>query len=263
MEIPLDDITTIKLLGKGRCGDVFLARSEMFGEVIVKKNLIKGNLFYIITELNSPYVIRHFGTCTYPDGEMIVMEYPSNGSLYNYLQKVRENKIEFKLINRYQIALDIARGLLLLHSIGILHRNIKSENVLLDENMKAKIADFELSVIKTQSKLTSRDRNDVNGTLLWKAPETFFMGNTYSEKSDIYSLGVVFWEIASCEIPYRGFDSEEIRDYVISGERLQIPDSCSRDFGVLICECWKHEPTLRPSIGSIIDKLLEICENVK
>ena len=269
MEILPEDLTKIKIIGKGSFGDVYLARSRMFGEVAVKQTFIQGNQSIfgdfkkeskIISELNSPYIIRYFGTCKSPEGEMIVMEYASKGTLYEFIGNIRENNVDFKWESRYQVALDIARGLFLMHTKGILHRDIKSLNVLFDENMKAKISDFGLSVIKTQSQITSGVKSSRFGTLLWKAPETFSIRHKYNEKSDIYSLGIVFWEIASCQIPYSGYDEDTIKDSVKSGERLEVPDSCPMEFKNLIDACWNHDPNKRPPIGDIVDTLYEICE---
>ena len=83
------------------------------------------------------------------------MEYASKGTLFGFLRNARENKFDFKWENRYQIALDIAKGLNYIHIKGILHRDIKSISVLLDESLKAIISDFEYYVMRTQSQISS------------------------------------------------------------------------------------------------------------
>jgi len=163
------------------------------------------------------------------------------------------------------MAQDITRGLLLMHSQGVLHRDMKSLNILLDKDMTAKISDFGLSKIKTKSQTTSSNlyvQNNVFGSLLWKAPETFSFKNPYTDKADIYALGIVFWEIASCQVPYEGFDAETIKDSVKSGERLDIPSNCPVEFKELIELCWNQEPKQRPKASNVFDKISQIIGQI-
>ena len=276
IKIPQEDLTFLRVLGKGGCGEVYLAESKTLGKVPVKKTLLGGdeqimqeflNEAELLSKMNSPYIIRFFGTSRNKEGECIVMEYATNGTLFHFLEFLRKRKSEstFSWDKRYQMAQDITRGLLLMHSQGVLHRDMKSLNILLDQNMTAKISDFGLSKIKTKSQTTSSSlyvQNNAFGSLLWKAPETFSIKNPYTDKADIYALGIVFWEIASCQVPYEGFDCEAIKDSVKSGERLDIPSKCPVEFKELIKLCWLQEPKQRPTASNVFDKISQLIGQI-
>ena len=253
-----------------------MAQSRTLGSVAVKKMVLVHNEkstkdflreAKILYELNSPYIIRFFGITKTPEGEAIVMEYAANGSLYQFLDLTRKRHLEssFSWKQRLKIAQDITRGLLLMHENKILHRDMKSLNVLLGENMEAKISDFGLSQIKSKSQTTTTGLHVINnayGSLLWKAPETFSINNPYSDKADIYALGIIFWEISTCQVPYEGNDARTIESSVLRGERLRIPSSCPSGFKRLIEECWSHDPKDRPLVNDVFDRLSDIAAQI-
>src|SRR5665213_3043395 len=124
----------------------------------------------IMAQLRFPNIVQFYGFCMSPT-YCIVMEYMPNGSLFSVL---RSNKpLEWPL--RFRIAVDVAKGLSFLHHENILHRDIKSLNVLLDENYKAKLTDFGLSKVKAETKshatATKTNNKDSVGTVQWMAPE--------------------------------------------------------------------------------------------
>jgi len=267
--IPSGDLRYIRSLGKGGCGEVFLAESKTLGLVAVKKTILHEsdrviqeflNEAELLLKMNSPNIIRFYGTTKSNVGECIVMEYAVNGTLYHFLEYYRNRNAEDSLSwgKKYQIAHDISRGLFFMHSRGVLHRDLKSMNVLLDDRMKAKISDFGLSQIKTKNQISSSIlgvQNNVFGSLLWKAPETFSIRNPYTEKADVYSLGIIFWELATCQVPYENHDPHTIESSVLRGDRLDIPSSCPEGFKELIEQCWCHDHTQRPSASNIFEKL--------
>jgi len=272
IRIPPEDLIFIGFLGKGGCGKVNLEESKTLGKVAVKYTLFGENEATfeeflneakILLELNSPNIIRFFGTTRKIEGECIVMEYAENGTLFQFFQSLRKKKIEstFSWDKRYEIVQDITRGLLLMHSRGVLHRDMKSMNILLDHDFRAKISDFGLSKIKNKSQTRSFSlsvENISGGSLLWKAPETFSIANPYTDKADIYSLGIIFWEIATCQVPYDEFDVHTIESSVKRGERLGIPLTCPIEFKDLIELCWSHDPKQRPSAADVFDQVSRI-----
>jgi len=271
IHIPFEELTLIKLLGKGGCGEVYLAESKTLGKIAVKKTQIERgeqimidflNEAELLSKLNSPYIIRFFGTTKSQEGECIVMEYAENGTLYHFLQSQRRENFgkSFSWDKRYLIAQDISRGLLLMHSRKVLHRDLKSLNILLDENLRAKISDFGLSKVKTQSQAFSglKVQNNVFGSLAYKAPETYSANNPYTDKADIFALGLIFWEIATCFVPYEGYDPSLIMSSVILGERLKIPSTCPMEFQKLIELCWSHNHNNRPTANIVFEKITQI-----
>ena len=150
-----------------------------------------------------------------------------------------------------RIALDIARGLAYLHAENIVHRDIKSMNVLLTEG-KACLADFGLARVKTDTQAVSTGSSQAVGTLRWMAPELFSPRAVYTRKSDMYSLGWVLWELASRRIPFHNANSNElILMWVREGEREDIPQDCPARLASVIKDCWHGDPTRRPEAEAV------------
>ncbi len=213
-----------------------------------------------MAKLHSPNIVHFYGYSLSPN-RCIVMEYMSNGSLYSVLHS--NKPLEWPL--RLQIATDAAKGLAFLHHENILHRDIKSLNVLLDNSYKAKLTDFGLSKVKAETKshalATKTNSKDSVGTIQWMAPELFSRRAIFTQKSDIYSLGVTFWELASRSIPFSdALDASLIKDWVKEGDREDIPVDCPPAFGTLIQQCWDGEPSKRPDTNGVIIQLKQTLE---
>jgi len=270
-----DDIEIYRKLGKGGYGEVYLAKTKKWGPVAIKaSNLDPDHPLYpeflneaeILSKMCSPDIIRFFGLIEFKNTQYIVMEYAPKGTLFEFLCYLRENNLEssFSWDKRYQMALDITRGLHYIHSERVLHRDMKSSNVLLFEDLRAKISDFGLSKIKIENNQTFSTlyvTNNVEGTYRWKAPETLTDDDRYTDKADIYSLGIIFWEIASCQFPYAKLKDSAVLIYVHYGERLEIPSTCPADFKEIIELCWSHDPKQRPDAPFILEKISRIIEN--
>jgi serine/threonine protein kinase len=143
----------------------------------------------------SPRLVRLLGYC--PDPLCFVTELMPQG-LFWLLHSAAGVRLGWDV--RLQIAEDIANGLAFLHAEGVVHRDVKSFNVLLDEHLHAKLADFGIAkVISTIATMTSTDKR-FEVSPQWRAPETF--DSRYSPKSDIFSFGVVMWELLTREIPH-------------------------------------------------------------
>jgi serine/threonine protein kinase len=189
------------------------------------------------------------------------MEYAQNGDLQTVLVSERDkhpavNKWE----RRHNMALDIARGLKFLHNLAqpIVHRDLKSGNVLVDKNYCCKISDFGLAKMRDMT-VSSFSRQGGGGTLAFSAPEVF--SNTYSQKTvdeaamkaDVYSYAVILWQLKERKIPYDGVSGEVIRANVLSGDRLPLSkDDCSYSFTSLIVRCWHSQPAVRLSFSEIV-----------
>jgi len=109
--------------------------------------------------------------------------------------------------------------------------------------MKVKISDFGLSKIRTHS--SSHSAGKTVGTVRYTAPEKFKLGSKYTAACDMYSVGIVLWEIATCEIPYGDETDPVIKVAVCEGQRLAIDESVPVEYRQLIQACWEHDPTKR------------------
>lgn len=242
-------------IGKGAFGVVYRAMyhgtmvavktyvgEDPFGENDWEREI--GNLM----NLHHPNIILFIGACMEPP--CIVTELAEHGSLYETIHK-RPNELD-DVKRVLQIILDSSKGMAYLHSLGILHRDLKSQNILLCKHWSAKISDFGISRVADDSTMTSRV-----GTTRWTAPEVLKTEGTYSQKADVYSFGVVLWEIASKEIPFneKGVLGFMVEDAVMKGERPKMPATCNSDYQKLIENCWAQEPEQRPDFEVVIEMI--------
>jgi len=269
-----DDIEIDRKLGDGGYGEVHLAKTKKWGLVAIKNPKIDpDNPLYkefhkeaeILSKMRSQEIINFYGLIEFKNTQYIMMEYAPNGTLLKHLCYLREKNLEssFSWDKRYQIALDITRGLNYIHSERVLHRDMKSSNILLFGDSRAKISDFGLSKIKIENNQTFSAlyvTNNVEGTIRWKAPETY-EDDRYTDKADIYSLGIIFWEIASCQFPYAELKNSAVIIKVLKGERLEIPSTCPREFKDLIELCWSHDPIQRPRSLDVLNLITKINED--
>ncbi|CAI9111059.1 OLC1v1011194C3 [Oldenlandia corymbosa var. corymbosa] len=139
----------------------------------------------------------------------VVVEYLPGGTLKSYLIKNRRRKLAFKVV--IQLALDLARGLNYLHTKKIVHRDVKTENMLLDKTRTVKIADFGVARVEASN---PNDMTGETGTLGYMAPEVL-NGNPYNRKCDVYSFGICLWEIYCCDMPYPDLSFSEVTSAVV------------------------------------------------
>ncbi|XP_061961741.1 serine/threonine-protein kinase EDR1-like isoform X3 [Populus nigra] len=196
-------------------------------------------------------VILFLGACTKPPRLSMVTEYMEMGSLY-YLIHSSGQKKQLSWRRRLKMLRDICRGLMCIHRMKIVHRDLKSANCLVNKQKTIKICDFGLSRVMTD--IPIRDSSSA-GTPEWMAPE-LIRNEPVTEKCDIFSLGVIMWELCTLSRPWEGVPPKRVVDAVANeGSRLEIPEG---PLGRLISDCWA-EPDLRPSCGEILTRLLD-CE---
>eukprot|EP00271_Cylindrocystis_brebissonii_P000376 TRINITY_DN1046_c0_g5_i1.p1 TRINITY_DN1046_c0_g5~~TRINITY_DN1046_c0_g5_i1.p1 ORF type:complete len:552 (-),score=106.14 TRINITY_DN1046_c0_g5_i1:235-1851(-) len=187
----------------------------------------------------------------------VVLEYLPGGCLKHVLDAHQQKKLPYKVVLQY--ALDIARGLAYLHSKHIVHRDVKSENMLLDRHQVVKIADFGVSRVENRSK---RFRG-IAGTYGYMAPE-ILEGKLYDNKVDVYSFGILLWETYCCAnpFPFNNFNVRDIHSFVSQGLRPEIPPCCPPDLATLIRRCWHKDPLQRPGMDEV-EALLQALDPAK
>ncbi len=166
--------------------------------------------------------------------------------------------MELDLKSILRIATGIAQGLKYIHSQKVFHRDMKSMNVLLDNDFRAKIADFGMS--KTKSQTTEMTQSTV-GTYAWMAPEVM-LGEQYNEKVDTYSFGVILWEMVTNQLPFAGVRIPNlVKRVAFDNERLPLPSVTKRfprELAQLIEGCWDRDPSKRKALDEILTTLLQI-----
>eukprot|EP00536_Pseudo-nitzschia_multiseries_P002823 jgi/Psemu1/294978/fgenesh1_pm.39_\ len=186
------------------------------------------------------YLPSHHGVPPRSDGSSIGMEIsapiPPRGTW------------PWELVKR--VSCGAARGMAYLHSghPPVLHRDLKSANLLLDESYTTKVCDFGLSRLKAQARSMTANC----GTVQWMAPEVLANRN-YDEKADVYSFGIIVWELLSRECPYEGMTAIQCALAVLNRDkRPEIPKWCPPGLHALIKSCTKKNPSERPSFAEII-----------
>ncbi|KAJ6337079.1 hypothetical protein OIU76_006863, partial [Salix suchowensis] len=187
----------------------------------------------------------------------VVVEYLPGGTLKKFLFRNRRKKLAFKIV--IQLALDLSRGLSYLHSKKIVHRDVKTENMLLDATRTLKIADFGVARVEAQN---PRDMTGETGTLGYMAPEVLD-GKPYNRKCDVYSFGICLWEIYCSDMPYPDLSFAEVSSAVVRQHlRPEIPRCCPSSLASVMRKCWDANPEKRPEMDEVV-RLLEAIDTSK
>jgi hypothetical protein len=209
-----------------------------------------------LKEINMIKCAQHYacvglrGAVIDEEGVMLVTEWMEGGNLYDALDNHKVRPLTPFV--RVKIARIIADGLQYLHSINIIHRDIKSPNILLTRDYNAKLCDFGLAKLQTMT--DTKSKSVLAATFRWQAPEVLCSGKSYSEASDVYSFGIVMWELMTCDVPFP--DCESIPQFVgklNQRERPSIPSPLptgfSEEYVDLMQRCW-HQVTYSVSESS-------------
>jgi serine/threonine protein kinase len=206
-------------------------------------------------------VVSMLGAYFDDDGMFLLMEWMDGGSLYDALGNQRKKTLLAR--QRISIAREIADGLVYLHKCGIIHRDIKSLNVLLTADGHAKLCDFGLATLQTlTTTATASQEGRQVGTLPWMAPELVLSGSKCNESTDIYSFGIIMHELMTCEVPFEGLNQHQIQAQLRNGLRPQLPDvipsGFSSEYVALMHRCWHQDPLQRPSSQQLHVALLSL-----
>ncbi|KAJ8403334.1 hypothetical protein AAFF_G00351060 [Aldrovandia affinis] len=260
VKIRFDDIHFYENCGGGSFGSVYRAKwISQDKEVAVKKLLKIENEAEILSVLSHKNVIQFYGAVLEAPNYGIVTEYASRGSLYEYLSSVASEEMDMGQIMTW--ATEIAKGMHYLHSeapVTVIHRDLKSRNVVVTAEKVLKICDFGASRFHSHTTHMS-----LVGTFPWMAPEVI-QSLPVSETCDTYSYGVVLWEMLTREIPFKGLEGLQVAWLVVEkNERLTIPSCCPTSFAELMRKCWLTDPRERPVFKQILMTLEAMSKDSK
>ncbi|XP_044471908.1 uncharacterized protein LOC123200658 [Mangifera indica] len=275
------DLEEVRELGSGTYGAVYHGKWKG-SDVAIKR--IKASCFagrpserqrliadfwkeaLLLSSLHHPNVVAFYGIVRDgPDGSLAtVTEFMVNGSLKQFLQK-KDRTIDRR--KRLIIAMDAAFGMEYLHGKNIVHFDLKCENLLVNmrdpQRPVCKIGDLGLSKVKQQTLVSG----GVRGTLPWMAPE-LLSGKSHmvTEKIDVYSFGIVMWELLTGDEPYTDMHVASIIGGIVNNTlRPKLPTWCDPEWKSLMESCWASDPAERPSFSEISQKLRSMAAaiNVK
>jgi Protein tyrosine and serine/threonine kinase len=288
--IRFDELQLEEVIGGGGFGQVWRAtwRSTPVAVKILtgsaqRVNVSKAILEEFAAEINMlkgmrhPNICLYMGACLEPPNRAIVTELAANGSLWDALRlplhppyvaadglkndawpsRLYPDKATPSLAPKgtwpwilvKRVACGAARGMTYLHSglPPVLHRDLKSANLLLDESYTAKVCDFGLSRLKAQE----RSMTGNCGTVQWMAPE-ILASQHYAEPADVFSFGIILWELLTAECPFEGMTAIQCALAVLNrDQRPTIPSWCPPALESLIGSCVKRDPDQRPTFAQV------------
>ncbi|KAJ8951513.1 hypothetical protein NQ318_000209 [Aromia moschata] len=280
LEFPRNDIIYMRDLGQGAFGSVFQAKApglipgEEFTVVAVK--MLKDDASddmqddfekeaCLLAEFDHPNIVKLLGVCAVGRPMCLLFEYMGKGDLNEFLRQcspsnyVIRSVVDGEFINKdiykdnqlthldkINIALQIASGMVYLAERKFVHRDLATRNCLISDDMVVKIADFGLSQkIYLQDYYKGSDRDAI--PVRWMPLESILY-NKYTPESDVWAFGVCLWEIFSFALqPYYGMTHEEVIKYLKEGNVLCSPDSCPAPVYEVMKQCWGQKPVDRPS----------------
>lgn len=204
----------------------------------------------MMRKLKHENIVAFYAACKNP--ACVVTEL-LEGNLWDLLHN---SSVELPVQLRLRMLVDAAHGMEYLHSFQppIVHRDLKSANLLYDKNFRVKVGDFGLS----RSKDVQYTMTGQCGTFQWMSPEVM-QSQRYTEKADIFSFGVIIWEILFRQIPYAGMNSVQVSIAVITQSmRPPVPSDTPPELSKLMQDCWNTNPSQRPVFPEIIARLKEV-----
>mmetsp|Transcript_32075 Transcript_32075/g.90949 ORF Transcript_32075/g.90949 Transcript_32075/m.90949 type:complete len:635 (-) Transcript_32075:296-2200(-) len=262
-DIPLEQLTLSRELGRGASGSTYsgIWDGHQVAVKVLQDNIVDAGTnpvevlkefsreLQALTKLRHPNVLSFLGAAISPPRYCLVLEYMGGGSLWMALRETPET-VQFM-----SMALQLARGMRYIHEVAnMIHRDLKSPNLLLGESGQLKVADFGMTM--------GGDHHDLKGrvgTLRWMAPEVM-LDQPYGRSADVYSMGIILWELLTKDWPWRSVPTDEkilpnMLTLVDTGMRPEIPEGTPEAISSLIRDCWHQKPQKRPNCDEILQRL--------
>eukprot|EP00055_Hartaetosiga_balthica_P003288 m.7251 g.7251 ORF g.7251 m.7251 type:complete len:701 (-) comp2741_c0_seq1:158-2260(-) len=290
-KVERDSFLLLKEIGKShRFSDVIVWKGCFHDKthILVKKTpkvdiLTMKKLAYqakILKSLHDVHILRYYGFCTDMEFQNFIFEYMAHGCLLKYLQ-VEKTSIKHK--DMAMMGNQIAKGLAYLEKNRCIHRDLCARHIFVGIDNLCKIGGFELAIITNEYNYeqfireeTYKIEDDLHFQTKWLAPEAENRGK-FTSKSDVWSFGVLFWEMVSYgQPPFPDVTDLDIAKKIARGLRLQPPPNCPAAFKAIMSNCWKEKPEERPTPEALgfafedysvnpagkVDRVSDLGENV-
>jgi len=267
--IRLDDLRFEQEIGKGAFGQVF--RASYYGTTVAVKKIIfdpedADIKKFLIREvqmlkgMRHPNIVQFIGLCPVSETEIqLVTEYVSQGNLRQIL---KDSSIKLNWRKTIKIASDITCAMAYLHSRNVIFRDLKSKNILVEDNWRCKVCDFGFARLqKPKSATLTPTYLTLCGTDDWMAPEVM-LGLNYDESCDVFSYGIVLFELISrknikSELPRNAKDGFGLN---IEKAKLIIPADCPDEFSQLAFLCCNYQPSKRPKFTNMLSGIVTLIK---
>ncbi|XP_033867933.3 ephrin type-A receptor 6 isoform X1 [Acipenser ruthenus] len=270
-EIDPSTIRIERVIGAGEFGEVCSGRLKSPGkrEIPVAIKTLKGGYVdrqrrdflreaSIMGQFDHPNIIRLEGVVTKSRPVMIVVEYMENGSLDTFLRK---HDGHFTVIQLVGMLRGIASGMMYLSDMGYVHRDLAARNILVNSNLVCKVSDFGLSRVLEDDPEAAYTTSGGKIPIRWTAPEAIAY-RKFSSASDIWSYGIVMWEVMSYgERPYWEMSNQDVILSIEEGYRLPAPMGCPVTLHQLMLHCWQKERSHRPKFTELVSFLDKLIRN--
>lgn len=290
-EVQWPELSILRLIGHGSFGSVYLAEWHQIRvavKVLVgKEDVNRGQLelpeqvlrdlqaeVAMMSRMRHPNVVQFMGVVAAPPA--LITEYCSRGSLYDCLTAAHdqpEAAAQLTWRRRLCMAIDAGAGLLYLHCRNIIHRGVKSPNLLVDEHLHVKVADFNLSKLLEGARPESSLTTGAATNPLWLAPEVL-EGEKATKARDMYGFGMVLFELLTWRLPWSFAEMSPFkigatirqggRPDVPPREALPGPDTAAwgglDSYVCLMRECWAQQPQERPTFEEVVHRLRRLLE---
>lgn len=290
MEYPRNDIVYIRDIGQGAFGRVFKAKApNIFKDeydCLIAVKMLKEDASdellqdfqreaSLMVEFDHPNIVKLLGVCAIGNPMCLLFEYMKKGDLNEFLRLnscdnyiirrhsmdiYSEHKPSLNTSNQLYIAKQIACGMVYLSEKGYVHRDLATRNCLVGDDLEVKISDFGLARSIHSLEYYRGSEHDAI-PIRWMPPESILY-NKFTVQSDVWSFGVLLWELFSFALqPYYGMTHEEVVQFVKNGKVLACPENTPKQVYDLMKMCWNNKPTSRPLFHHLLKSLNSLYDD--
>lgn len=266
-EVPRENVELSKLMSQGSFGKVYEGilyplklpcTVKTVSNKYVNKDKILDEIKILKHAAGVHHIVQLLGVVLQSDPPLVVMELMSLGDLKSFLHSTRE--IPLLDLRFFRIAAQIADAMFFMEHNRFVHKDLAARNCMVHKNLTVKVGDFGWTRDLYSSDYIRKSDKELM-PIRWMAPESLKDG-IYTSHSDVWSYGVVLWEVATlAEQPYRGLTNEQVLRWVIGGQVLYTPVFCPHYLKTIMELCWNRSPNQRPTFRQVVSQLEQYTDD--